>query len=124
MCQSPRSFLSESSLKNNLLHFGFKNIKIDLISHKPAGGTVKIIEQPFRKVGIKSRIDTGLILEEVEVPYDYEIPSPRTTTRSTLRSSRVHELKEAIKSRATSRLSTLDAEIDDHLNTSRSYRNV
>lgn len=48
------------------------------MTHHPGGGNVEIIDQPFRKKGIKPRIDSGLIYEEVIVPVDYQI---RTTPR-------------------------------------------
>ena len=72
----------------------------DLISHKPAGGAVKIIEQPY-KPSAKSRIDTGLILEEVEMPYDYEVQTARTdnnNNRSYRPATQILKLKDAIKS--------------------------
>lgn len=77
------------------------------------GGTVKIVEQPFRKSNIKSKIDTGLILEEVEVPYDYE-SSPRATTRNTFRSStQLQQLKE-LKDSISKDLNTTRSSLKNH----------
>lgn len=48
------------------------------LNHQPGGGNVQIIDQPFDKSGVRPRIDTGFIYEEVIVPVDYEVkPSPR-----------------------------------------------
>lgn len=78
------------------------------------GGSVKIVEQPFKKTGIKSKIDTGLILEELEVPYDYEVNSPRATTRNTFRSStQLHQLKE-IKDSISKDLNTTRSSLKNH----------
>jgi len=53
---------------------------IDNYSHVPGGGHVDIFDQPFEKNGIRSRIDSGFIFEEVLVPVDYQVkPSPRRT---------------------------------------------
>lgn len=53
------------------------------MSHSPGGGNVQILDQPFDKNGIRSRIDTGFIFEEVVVPIDYEIKTPRSNTSMT-----------------------------------------
>jgi hypothetical protein len=52
------------------------------ISHSPRGGNIKILDQPFKKIGIKPRIDSGFIFEEAYVPIDYEVgrtPKPSSS---------------------------------------------
>ena len=49
------------------------------VNHLPGGGNISIIDQPFNRNGIKPRIDSGFIYEEVYVPVDYVVkPTPRT----------------------------------------------
>lgn len=48
------------------------------INHQPGGGQVQIIDQPFDKSGIRPKIDSGFIYEEVIVPIDYQV---KTTPR-------------------------------------------
>jgi hypothetical protein len=58
------------------------------VSYKPGGGNIQILQQPFQKKGIRPRIDTGFMYEEVLVSNDYQVkptvrnqgpPSPRST---------------------------------------------
>lgn len=58
------------------------------MNHRAGGGNIQILQQPFQKKGIKPRIDTGFLYEEVVVPNEYQIKqtsryqepqSPRST---------------------------------------------
>lgn len=64
---------------------------LDNVNYRPGGGNIQILQQPFKKTGIKPRIDTGFLYEEVMVSADYQIKptvrnesshSPRSSTRS------------------------------------------
>lgn len=50
---------------------------LDNAHHVPAGGNIEIINMPFDKTGIKPKTDTGFIYEELIVPIDYVINTPR-----------------------------------------------
>lgn len=45
------------------------------INYQPSGGNVQIVDQPFDKSGIRPKIDSGFVYEEVVVPIDYQVKS-------------------------------------------------
>ena len=43
------------------------------MNHRAGGGNIQILQQPFQKKGIRPRIDTGFLYEEMVVPNQYQI---------------------------------------------------
>lgn len=65
------------------------------ISHSPGGGNVRILDDPFDKRGIRPRIDSGFVYDEVYVPLDYQI-TPRPATN-------LETIKETVNGRRSNR---------------------
>lgn len=68
---------------------GSKIGSLNNVNYRPGGGNIQILQQPFKKSGIKPRIDTGFLYEEVLVSADYQVkPTTRNESSHSPRSSR------------------------------------
>ncbi len=46
---------------------------LENIGHRPGGGNIQILQQPWEKKGVRPKIDTGFLYKEVLVSADYQV---------------------------------------------------